>query len=153
MFQIGEAEGNILTRAIFYRPGEARLDFRECGLHILRQRSFRRHARATQGHGFLGKDNRMPGSPISRRRFALGLSAAGRNAFDHAAPLAADFRMRQYHNQPTDSPLHKRLTQMWDAVKAETHGRVQVEIFPENNHFKEGDPDPLDLLIHGGLEF
>lgn len=61
--------------------------------------------------------------------------------------------MRQYHNQPTESPLHKRLVQMWDAVKTETRGRVQVEIFPENNHFKDGDPDPLDLLVHGGLEF
>jgi tripartite ATP-independent transporter DctP family solute receptor len=42
---------------------------------------------------------------------------------------------------------------MWDAVKAETRGRVQVEIFPENNHFKDGDPDPLDLLVRGELEF
>ena len=38
---------------------------------------------------------------------------------------------------------------MWDAVKTETRGRVQVEIFPENNHFKDGDPDPLDLLVRG----
>jgi tripartite ATP-independent transporter DctP family solute receptor len=67
--------------------------------------------------------------------------------------IAVDFPMRQYHNQPTDSPLHKRLVQMWDAVKAETRGRVQVEIFPENNHFKDGDPNPLDLLIRGELEF
>jgi tripartite ATP-independent transporter DctP family solute receptor len=67
--------------------------------------------------------------------------------------IAADFPMRQYHNQPTDSPLHKRLVQMWDAVKAETRGRVQVEIFPENNHFKVGDPDPLGLLVRGELDF
>ena len=66
---------------------------------------------------------------------------------------AVDFPMRQFHNQPTDSPLHKRLVEMWDAVKAETHGRVQVEIFPENNHFKDGDPDPLKLLLDGQLEF
>ena len=66
---------------------------------------------------------------------------------------AAEFPMRQYHNQPVESPLHKRLTQMWDAVKAETHGRVQVEIFPENNHFKDGDPDPLELLVRGELDF
>ncbi len=95
----------------------------------------------------------MPGSPISRRRFTLSLAAAGGMVLTSRSALAADFRMRQYHNQPTDSPLHKRLVQMWDAVKAETHGRVQVEIFPENNHFKDGDPDPLNLLIHGDLEF
>jgi tripartite ATP-independent transporter DctP family solute receptor len=67
--------------------------------------------------------------------------------------IAVDFPMRQYHNQPTESPLHKRLVQMWEAVKAETRGRVQVEIFPLNNHFKDGDPNPLDLLIRGELEF
>lgn len=104
-------------------------------------------------HEFFGEDNRVPGSPISRRRFTLGLAAAGGMLLTTRGALAVDFHMRQYHNQPTDSPLHKRLVQMWDAVKAETHGRVQVEIFPENNHFKDGDPDPLNLLIHGDLEF
>jgi len=43
--------------------------------------------------------------------------------------------------------------QMWEAVKAETRGRVQVEIFPLNNNFKPGDPDPLTLLVNGQLEF
>jgi tripartite ATP-independent transporter DctP family solute receptor len=91
-------------------------------------------------------------SPITRRHFTLGLAAAGVMLTDRRAS-AADLPMRQYHNQPTDSPLHERLVQMWDAVKAETRGRVQVEIFPENNHFKDGDPDPLDLLVRGEVEF
>jgi tripartite ATP-independent transporter DctP family solute receptor len=95
----------------------------------------------------------MPFSSLTRRRFTMGLAAAGGMLLTSRRAPAADFSMRQYHNQPTDSPLHKRLTQMWDAVKAETHGRVQVEIFPENNHFKDGDPDPLNLLINGELEF
>ena len=83
----------------------------------------------------------------------MGLAAAGGMLLTSRRARAADFSMRQYHNQPVDSPLHKRLTQMWDAVKAETHGRVQVEIFPENNHFKDGDPDPLNLVMSGELEF
>ena len=89
---------------------------------------------------------------ITRRRFATGIAAVGGILITKRA-AAADFRMRQFHNQPVESPLHKRLTQMWDVVKAETRGRVQVEIFPENNHFKDGDPDPLDLLLRGDLEF
>ena len=93
----------------------------------------------------------MPGSSITRRRFTQGLAAAGGMLLATRRAPAVDFPMRQYHNQPTDSPLHKRLVQMWDAVKAETHGRVQVEIFPENNHFKDGDPDPLKLLMDGQL--
>jgi tripartite ATP-independent transporter DctP family solute receptor len=95
----------------------------------------------------------MPDSPITRRRFNLGLAAVGGMLLTTRRANAVDFPMRQYHNQPTDSPLHKRLVQMWDAVKAETHGRVQVEIFPENNHLKDGDPDPLKLLMDGQLEF
>lgn len=83
----------------------------------------------------------------------MGLAAAGGMLLTSRRARAADFSMRQYHNQPVDSPLHKRLTQMWDAVKAETQGRVHVEIFPENNHFKDGDPDPLNLLMNGELEF
>ncbi len=90
---------------------------------------------------------------ITRRKFATGLASAGGMLLATGRASAAEFSMRQYHNQPIESPLHKRLTQMWDAVKAETHGRVQVEIFPENNHFKDGDPDPLDLLIRGELDF
>jgi len=95
----------------------------------------------------------MPDSPVTRRRFTLGLAAVGGKLLTTRLAHAVDFPMRQYHNQPTDSPLHNRLVQLWDAVKAETHGRVQVEIFPENNHFKDGDPDPLKLLMDGQLEF
>jgi TRAP-type transport system periplasmic protein len=95
----------------------------------------------------------MARSQISRRRFALGLAASGGMLLITRRLRAADYKMRQYHNQPTDSPLHKRLVQMWDAVKTETQGRVQVEIFPENNYFKDGDPDPLALLMKGELEF
>jgi len=95
----------------------------------------------------------MPDSRITRRRFTQGLAAAGGVLLVSRRAPAVDFPMRQYHNQPVEAPLHKRLTQMWEAVKAETHGRVQVEIFPENNHFKDGDPDPLNLLLDGKLEF
>ena len=39
------------------------------------------------------------------------------------------------------------------AVQAETGGRVQVQVVAENNHMKDGDPDPLEALIRGELEF
>ena len=61
--------------------------------------------------------------------------------------------MRQYHNQPVEAPLHKRLTEMWAVVAKETRGRVQVTITPENNHMKDGDPDPLAMLIKGEIDF
>ena len=68
----------------------------------------------------------MSDSFLSRRRFALGMAAVGGFALIGRRASAADFTLRQFHNQPVDSPLHKRLVEMWAAVKAETHGRVDV---------------------------
>jgi len=88
---------------------------------------------------------------ITRRRFhtaaASGLILIVRNAG------AAQFSLRQFHNQPVESPLHKRLTGMWAAVNRETRGRVQVEITPLNNGMRDGDPDPLAMLVRGDLQF
>jgi tripartite ATP-independent transporter DctP family solute receptor len=90
---------------------------------------------------------------ITRREFSRGLMVAGGMMMFSRRTPAATFMLRQFHNQPTDSPLHRRLVEMWTAVKTETAGRVQVQIFPENNHFKEGDPDPLGMLARGELDF
>jgi TRAP-type transport system periplasmic protein len=88
----------------------------------------------------------------TRREFTQSLVAAGGMLLTRGAP-DAPFALRQYHNQPIESPLHKRLVEMWAAVKTETGGRVDVQIFPENNHFKEGDPDPFGMLLRGELDF
>ena len=61
--------------------------------------------------------------------------------------------MRQYHNQPIESPLHKRLLEMWAAVGRETRGRVQVSVTPLNNNEKDGDPSAMSRLVNGDLEF
>jgi tripartite ATP-independent transporter DctP family solute receptor len=92
-------------------------------------------------------------SSMSRRRFTLGLVATGGMIVFSRRALAADFDLRQYHNQPADSPLHKRLVEMWAAVKAETAGRVQVQTFAENNQLAGGDPAALKMVISGELDF
>ena len=38
--------------------------------------------------------------------------------------MAADYSFRQFHNQATSSPLHRRLVEMWTAIGRETNGRV-----------------------------
>ena len=90
---------------------------------------------------------------ISRRAFTKGALAAGGLLLVSRRSLAADFDLRQYHNQPADSPLHKRLVEMWAAVKDETGGRVQVQTFPENNKIPGGDPAALDMVVSGELDF
>jgi tripartite ATP-independent transporter DctP family solute receptor len=42
---------------------------------------------------------------------------------------------------------------MWAAVKAETNGRVETEVFPQNNKIQGSDPAALEMLIAGEIEF
>jgi TRAP-type transport system periplasmic protein len=90
---------------------------------------------------------------ISRRRFAGGMAAAGGMIFFSRSARGAEFELRQFHNQPAGSPLDKWLTQMWDSVKSETSGRVQVQTFPDNNKLAGGDPAALNMVASGELDF
>ncbi|HSY66509.1 MAG TPA: TRAP transporter substrate-binding protein [Terriglobales bacterium] len=91
-------------------------------------------------------------SPLSRRRFIFGATATALLLPTRRA-AAAKFELRQFHNQPSTSPLHNRLTELWAAVEAETNGAVVVRTFPENDHLPGGDPAALKLLVEGGLDF
>lgn len=90
---------------------------------------------------------------LTRRQFTASLAAAGGLTLITRRARAADFSMRQFHNQPAASPLHKRLVEMWAAVKTETGGRVEVAVFPDNNGLYEATPSPTQMLRDGELEF
>lgn len=66
---------------------------------------------------------------------------------------ASAFKFRQFHNQAATSPVHKRLVEMWAAVKAQTNGRVETEVFAENNKTPGSDPAVLKMLMSGEIEF
>jgi TRAP-type C4-dicarboxylate transport system substrate-binding protein len=100
----------------------------------------------------MAKENSMS-ALISRRNFTRGVAAASGIILARRYALAADFELRQFHNQPADSPLHKRLVEMWAAVKDETHGRVQVQTFADNNQIAGGDPAALNMVVSGELDF
>jgi tripartite ATP-independent transporter DctP family solute receptor len=88
---------------------------------------------------------------ISRRSFALGAAAAA--TIVRRAHAAGAIEMRQFHNQPEDSTLHRRLVEMWAAVEMETGGKIRVQTFAENNKVPGGDPQARDMLVKGELEF
>ncbi len=90
---------------------------------------------------------------LTRRKFSQGLMAAGGVLLVSRRVRAAEFELRQYHNQPADSPLDKWLGKLWDAVKTETNGRVQVQTFADNNKLAGGDPAALNMLVSGELDF
>jgi tripartite ATP-independent transporter DctP family solute receptor len=94
----------------------------------------------------------MPSS-LTRRAFltaALSCWGAGRA---RATAAGAAFRFIQYHNQPEASPLHRRLVEMWAAIRVETSGRVMAEVFPTNNGINGSDPAALRALIAGDIQF
>lgn len=92
-------------------------------------------------------------SEISRRNFTSRFLLAGGITLISRSARAADFKLRQFHNQPVDSPLHKRLVEMWAAVKAETGGRVDVTTFADNDQLPGSDPAALKMLVDGELDF
>ena len=90
---------------------------------------------------------------LSRRAVIRGAAALGSLTIFSRSGLAADFKFRQFHNQALSSPLHKRLVEMWAAVKTETNGRVDTEVFAENAGIQGSDPAALKMVISGELDF
>jgi TRAP-type transport system periplasmic protein len=91
-------------------------------------------------------------SDATRRGLILGGAALGASFLTRPA-LAAGFKFRQFHNQALSSPLHKRLVELWAAVKVETNDRVETEVFAENAGIQGSDPAALKMLISGELDF
>jgi tripartite ATP-independent transporter DctP family solute receptor len=89
---------------------------------------------------------------LSRRSF-LTAATIGSVTILSRAQRAAEFRFAQYHNQIADSPLHRRLTEMWEAVRKESGGRIETQIFPENNKNPGSDPAVLKVLVSGEVQF
>jgi tripartite ATP-independent transporter DctP family solute receptor len=87
------------------------------------------------------------------RRSVLAGAAATGAAIIVRPTRAAEYRFSQYHNQAASGALHKNLTAMWQAVAAETNGRVETTVYPENNKLPGGDTDALKLLIAGDIQF
>jgi TRAP-type transport system periplasmic protein len=88
---------------------------------------------------------------LSRRNFLLGTTAAA--VLLPRRAQAKVFRCRQFHNQPADSLLHQSLVALWAAVAGQTEGRFIVETFAQNNGIPGSDPEALQMLVNGELEF
>ncbi len=63
---------------------------------------------------------------------------------------AADFSGKAGTNQPVDHPLSIAMKDLWDAVRKDTGGRVDVTVFPNNQ--LGGDTAMLTQLRSGALQ-
>jgi tripartite ATP-independent transporter DctP family solute receptor len=66
---------------------------------------------------------------------------------------ALDHSFVQFHGQTAGSTLHRNLTLMWEAIRAQTDGRVQATVHAENGGIAGGDPAALRMLIEGEIQF
>jgi len=64
-----------------------------------------------------------------------------------------EFNFVQYHNQTDSSSLHRRLVEMWAAVRQETNGRVATRVLAQNNDIPGSDPAALKMLVAGEIQF
>lgn len=95
---------------------------------------------------------------LTRRRL---LAAAGGTALVSATPAvtpffirkarAADYPMRFANNLPLAHPMNVRAREAADAIRAQTDGQVDIEIFPNNQ--LGGDTDVLSQVRSGGVQF
>ena len=90
------------------------------------------------------------------RRTLLKASAASAVLGGIGAPLVAraqtaEFTYKYANNLPDGHPMNARAKEMAAAIKAETNGRFDLQIFPNNQ--LGSDTDMLSQLRSGGVEF
>jgi TRAP-type transport system periplasmic protein len=90
------------------------------------------------------------------RRALLKATAASAVISGVGAPLVAraqtaDFSYKYANNLPDSHPLNARAKDMAAAIKAETNGKFDLQIFPNNQ--LGSDTDMLSQIRSGGIEF
>ena len=89
-----------------------------------------------------------------KRREFLKITAAGVTAgfpLSRAHAQSAEFNYKYANNLPLTHPMNLRAKEMVDAIRAETRGRVDIQVFPNNQ--LGSDTDMLSQLRSGALEF
>jgi TRAP-type transport system periplasmic protein len=89
---------------------------------------------------------------LSRGRFVAGSAAAFATIAVMRSPArAAQWTYKYASNVSLDHPLNVRMRECWNAVTKETGGRLEVQIFPNNQ--LGGDTQALQQLRSGALQF
>ena len=92
---------------------------------------------------------------VTRRGFNAALLSASAPV---AAPAllsrpawAAEFSLKYANNQPVSHPMNARAKEAVEKIKQETNGRVEIQIFPNNQ--LGGDTDMLSQIRSGAIDF
>ena len=88
---------------------------------------------------------------ISRRKILAGAASTLALPSIGAFAQKAEFTYKYANNLPLTHPMNVRAKEMADAIRAETKGRVDIQIYPNNQ--LGGDNDMLSQLRSGGIDF
>ena len=88
----------------------------------------------------------------TRRTLLLaGTAASATIVMPWIAKGAAEFQFKYANNSPVAHPLNVRAVEAMERIKQETNGRVEIQIFPNNQ--LGSDTDMLSQLRSGAIEF
>ncbi|WP_062308509.1 TRAP transporter substrate-binding protein [Polynucleobacter sinensis] len=65
----------------------------------------------------------------------------------------AKWKGRQFHYQPEKSHVHPFLVDLWNAVREQTDGLVDIEVLADNGGTKLAHLEVVDQLIDGQIQF
>ena len=88
---------------------------------------------------------------VSRARFVAGSTAAVASIAIASPARAAQWSYKYASNVAVDHPLNVRRRECWIAVNTETNGRLDVQMFPNNQ--LGGDTAVLAQLRSGAVQF
>ncbi len=88
---------------------------------------------------------------ITRRTLLAAAGAGALAPLGSAFGQTAEFSYKYANNLPLTHPMNARAKEMADAIRAETKGRVDIQIFPNNQ--LGSDTDMLSQVRSGGIEF
>lgn len=63
------------------------------------------------------------------------------------------YRGRQFHNQPEESHIHGFLVRLWDGVRRDTAGLLDITVHARCGDIPGSDPEALRMIQDGRLEF
>ena len=89
---------------------------------------------------------------MNRRKFVTSAMGAGAALSLPRRARAQSITARQIHSQPETSHLHIYLSKIWDKVREETNGRLDVTVFHQNSGLAVGPTNILDTLRSGELD-
>lgn len=85
------------------------------------------------------------------RRTLLATAAVTALPLRAGAQKPAEFTYKYANNLPVAHPMNIRAKEMADAIRTESGGRLDIQIFPSNQ--LGSDTDMLSQLRAGGIEF